>query len=395
MPPTTYMLMDLPTVGGSVDVWGTLINTLLEQKVDSHDHTTGKGTKVPVAGLDINADLSFNSKRATTLNGVAFNAVGSDPVGVRELYSKAPGDLYWSNGAGTHVQLTTGGSINVASVAGIGGDYAGAGAAFDFIDASDSYTAKQQIGAGVRQWARLESADLRIYEFKAHPAAGPVPGLFVGLASPAALAASYTLTFPGALPPAFKAVLQSDATGALSFSNSIEQASLTGGATVSGLLTANTGITLAANQHVTISGTGLYRHPTVTEVVAPHHGVESTGTTNCQANVGTGVVAWVGGAAAWLVPIRVQVGKRITSTTFRFKGNGVQTLTWSLDVYKDGAVVVNLGAGGPVAEPAAWATKNAYGGSRAMLADEYVLLKATVNGAGPELGGIAVGIDQP
>ncbi|HND54298.1 MAG TPA: hypothetical protein PLV92_17930 [Pirellulaceae bacterium] len=164
---------------------------------------------------------------------------------------------------------------------------------------------------------------------------------------------------------------------------------------VSGLLTANTGITLAANQHVTISGTGLYRHPTVTEVVAPHHGVESTGTTNCQANVGTGVVAWVGGAAAWLVPIRVQVGKRITSTTFRFKGNGVQTLTWSLDVYKDGAVVVNLGAGGPVAEPAAWATKNAYGGSRAMLADEYVLLKATVNGAGPELGGIAVGIDQP
>lgn len=390
MPPTTYMLMDLPTVGGSVDVWGTLINTLLEQKVDSHDHTTGKGTKVPVGGLAMDADLGFNSHRATGVAGLALVAVGSDPAGARELYSKAPGDLYWNNGAGTHVQLTTGGSINVASVAGIGGDYPSVNALFAYVDASDSYTAQQQIGAGVRQWARLESADLRLYEFKAHPAAGPVPGLFVGLASPAALAASYTLTFPGALPPAHKLALQSDSTGALSFSNSIEQATLTGGAAVNGLLTANGGVTLAANQHVTISGTGLYKHPTVVEDFGPQAGHETAGLTNCQA--ANGGIAYVG-AGTWVVPVPVTVGKTLTSLAFRRKGNAAATITWSADVYKDNAVVTNLGAGAGVVA-SAWGAQAAFAGARVIAADEYVLLTVQSSAGGPDLGVISRGQSQ-
>lgn len=390
MPPTTYMLMDLPTPGGSVDVWGTLLNTLLEQKVDSHDHTTGKGTKVPVAGINVNVDFPFNSKRATGLAGVALDAVVSDPVGARELYSKAPGDLYWNNGAGTHVQLTTGGSINVASVAGIGGDYPSVSAAFDYVDASDSYTAKQQIGAGVRQWARLESADLRLYEYKAHPAVGPVPGLFVGLASPAALAASYTLTFPGALPPAIKTVLQSDSTGAMSFSNSIEQATLTGAATVTGLLTAQAGITLSANQHVTISGTGLYKHPTVTEDFGPQAGHETGGFTNCQA--ANGGIAYVG-AGTWVVPVPVTVGKTLTTLGFRRRGNGAATITWSADVYVDNAVVTNLGAGAGVVA-AAWGAQSAFAGARVIAANEYVLLTVQSSAGGPDLGVISRGQSQ-
>ena len=45
----------------------------------------------------------------------------------------------------------------------------------------------------------MRSADLDLYEYKANPAAG-VPVQRVRLASPAALGASYTLTFPAALP---------------------------------------------------------------------------------------------------------------------------------------------------------------------------------------------------
>src|SRR5207344_2934707 len=79
---------------------------------------------------------------------------------------------------------------------------------------TDSYWFQQQVGSAVRQYARMRSADVDLYEFKANPAAG-VPTNRVRLASPTALAASYALTFPAALPASTKPV-QIDSAGLVS-----------------------------------------------------------------------------------------------------------------------------------------------------------------------------------
>lgn len=44
--------------------------------IDAHDHTTGKGVKVPTAGLNINANLSFNGFGATGFNSCTGTACG-------------------------------------------------------------------------------------------------------------------------------------------------------------------------------------------------------------------------------------------------------------------------------------------------------------------------------
>src|SRR6185312_16306510 len=111
--------------------------------------TTGKGVKVPSAGINVNADLSFAAFALTTAKAVTFNAVLSSAV---TGYSNAlwvdssvsPNNLYFRNSSGTNVQITSGNTLNVAIVGGIGGDYSSISALLDFDDASDTYRLRQQ-----------------------------------------------------------------------------------------------------------------------------------------------------------------------------------------------------------------------------------------------------------
>jgi hypothetical protein len=119
MPVTTNMNMTLPTVGVTVDpTWASNLNDALTNKLDLHDHTTGLGVRVPSAGLNINADLSFQSNDATNLRSVALNNnVSTLPSGdVRALYASG-GNLYYNNNSGTAIQLTTGSSLNTGALA--------------------------------------------------------------------------------------------------------------------------------------------------------------------------------------------------------------------------------------------------------------------------------------
>lgn len=211
--PTTYMLLVQPTEGGDDDVWDTLY-TALFLLVDGHDHTTGKGKPLGSASLVIDAALNLRDFDAINVGSIEFTPLGALPSSgyVNRFFGYA-GDAWWRNSAGTNVQITSGGALNMTTVGGIAGQYTSVSAEVAFVDASDSYTFKQQIGAAVRQYARLEAADLRLYEYRAHPNA-VVPTTFVGLASPVALAGSYTLTMPAALPATTRALLVS-ATGAI------------------------------------------------------------------------------------------------------------------------------------------------------------------------------------
>ena len=208
---TPNMGLTLPTDHGSADVWDVILDAALTT-IDSHDHSTGKGVKVPAGGLNINADVSWSSGGTshgiTDLVAVDFKpSPAANLVGLAAALFVSDGtsglsanELYWRTTTGSNVKLTAGTALNVAAfTGGIGGDYAATGALVVFDDSTDSYWFQQQVGNSVRQYARMRSADVDLYEFKANPTAG-VPTNRVRLASPTALAASYTLTMPAALP---------------------------------------------------------------------------------------------------------------------------------------------------------------------------------------------------
>lgn len=244
MTTTPLMSLVLPTDHGSIDTWDVILDAAFGL-VDSHDHTTGKGAQVPSAGLKINADVSWSSGGAsraiTDLLAVDFKPSSltlMTALAGALFVNSADNELYWRTTSGVNVKLTAGAALNVAAfTGGIGGDYSAVGALEIFDDSTDSYWFQQQVGASVRQYARLRSADVDIYEFKANPAAG-VPTQRVRLQSPVSLAASYALTLPVGLPASTRSV-SIDAVGQIA--SGISQA-------------------LAINNDYTISGTGNYKH---------------------------------------------------------------------------------------------------------------------------------------
>jgi len=217
------MGLELPTDHASGDVWGTRVNAAFGL-VGSHNHTIGQGVRVPPGGLNMNANLSFSPagtpSAVTDLLAVDFSAVAASAVASLSgalFVNSADSELYWRNTSGTNVKLTSGSSINVSAVGGIGGDYAAVNALEVFDDSTDSYWFQQQIGAGVRQYARMRCADVDLYEFKANPT-GVVPTNRVRIASPTGLAASYALTLPGSLPTAATSkIVAIDSTGLIGF----------------------------------------------------------------------------------------------------------------------------------------------------------------------------------
>jgi hypothetical protein len=319
------MGLTLPTRGPSgAGVWDDSIDADLGL-IDAHDHSTGKGTAVPTSGININADLTFGSLYAPIgLHRITFASIVALSSSNKSLFvNAADNELYWRSNAGTNVKLTSGNALNVAAfTGGIGGDYTAVAAAVAFDDAGDRYTFKQNAGVG---WARLASGDVRLFE------TGTSDTVFVGLAAPAALAGSYTLTMPLAVPGS-TSLVQMDSAGVLTASNTVANAvtlssslsvgttlGVTGSATVggtlgvTGLITATAGVTAAANQHVTVSGTGTFKHGTVTLVIPPSMAVvQSGGTIVYGGGVGTTGASFTPSNGI-VIPICLNVGDRISA----------------------------------------------------------------------------------
>ena len=107
---TANMTLVLPVVGVTVGpTYATLNNTAFET-IDTHDHTTGNGVQVPTAGININANLEFNSNAAVELTFAAFEST-TTPGTNRSLWTDATGDIYYKNSSGTDVQITNGSAI--------------------------------------------------------------------------------------------------------------------------------------------------------------------------------------------------------------------------------------------------------------------------------------------
>lgn len=199
--------IQIPSVGADIGVWDDILNNCWEN-YDEHDHTPGKGLRIPSAALNINADVAWGGKAINALGKAAFAAIAPLAAGSITLFvSNADNELYWRTSAGVNVKLTLGTSINTTLVGGIVGDYTAVGAEVAFDDGNDRYTFKQQ--GAPKTWARIACGDVRIYE------TGTSESVYVGHKAPAALAASYDVTWPVAA-PASSAFMMMDAAGIVS-----------------------------------------------------------------------------------------------------------------------------------------------------------------------------------
>lgn len=115
---TTYMSLTLPTPSVTIGPqWATELNAALTV-IDSHDHSSGKGVQIKTNGLNIDANLSFNSYAATDLLKTQYTDQASALSGASNLYSvyTVNGDLYYTNGAGTAVQVTDGTGLSTVTI---------------------------------------------------------------------------------------------------------------------------------------------------------------------------------------------------------------------------------------------------------------------------------------
>jgi hypothetical protein len=117
MPITPNMDLDLPSVSVTEGPeWATLLNAAFSL-IDSHDHSDGKGVKITQLGLNITGDLDINENYLTDVGSMRLVSQGATlvtPQDLRALYSVS-GDLYYNNGSGTPIQITSGGSVTAAS----------------------------------------------------------------------------------------------------------------------------------------------------------------------------------------------------------------------------------------------------------------------------------------
>lgn len=189
MSTTPNMGLTLPTPSTTTGPqWANDINNAFD-KVDSHDHTPGNGGLVPVAGLDINADLSFlgssGAFSAIDLVSTRYTNQGANPGTERAIYARND-NLYWNTSAGAEVQITNG--INVNAGAGSISGMTAPGVSVSF--SSPAYTFQQAVNTP----AVLDAGTVRIRDLS-------VGSGSIDLTSPSP-SANYTLTFPATAPTA-------------------------------------------------------------------------------------------------------------------------------------------------------------------------------------------------
>lgn len=322
---TPNMLLVLPTDHGSAEVWDVILDTVFNT-IDSHDHTPGKGALISASAVKVAADKSWSfggtSYAITDLKAIDFVPVASTTVtSLAGAFFVSDGtggltanELYFRTTSGVNVKFTSGAALNVAAfTGGIGGDYSAVGAAVAYDDSLDRYTFKQQGNV----WARMASGEVRILE------TGSSDSVYVGHAAPAALAASYTVTWPLALPGSTQ-LAQVDSSGVTTWSNTIVNAvTMSSTLGVTGLITATAGATAAANQHVTISGTGRFKHGTYTLSVPWTAFVQIASGTAVAYSTAIGSPGITGATFIVEAPVMLPVGARILTVRTYFSDSAV------------------------------------------------------------------------
>lgn len=328
------MALTKPDNGSSVGTWGTELNTSLDV-LDSHDHTSGKGVKVPTAGINVNADLPMAGFGMTNVKVVDLAAVLASSVtayATALFVNSADNELYWRTSGGANVQLTAGSSLNASLLGGFTGDYGTGGSAANY----NSGTSIFNFIRAANHRAFLDTSDIRLFQ--------GTSGITnaVKIRSPNALAASYDFIFPAALPGS-TSLLRITSGGQVESTRdpSVDTVTTTGAVTAGGLVTASAGVTAASNQHVTVQGTGKFKHVgTETRVVG---GGSAYGVGLAIGSGGSADLNATADIAYYDAPL--PVGRRITTIRGFITDNSTGTTTLQIELFtKVGSALVSTGA---------------------------------------------------
>lgn len=334
--PTANMFLVLPTEDGDADLWDLYLNAALNL-IDQHDHTPGKGPRIPSGALRIDNDVSWSSGGvsysivdAKAVDFTPQSAASVTPYSSALFVNASDSNLYFRNSLGANVQITAGSTLNVSIVGGIGGDYASVGALEDYDDATDTYRFRQQVASSVRQYAKVATADIALREYIAAGGA-VVPTNTVTLKSPSGLGATYSITMPTALPGSTQ-VIQMTAAGALSASNTIAE-----------------DVTLASGKNIALQGSGVVKHGSLVLTLGAGVGHPAgSGPTPTSGGAGWSLD---GTTSAVLYAVPLTVGDRITAWTVRVNKttSNARTLT---------AVLQKVGTAGTLSSVGSSATNN-------------------------------------
>jgi hypothetical protein len=89
-----------------------------KETLDDHNHSPGKGERVPTLGILVNDDLTFNSYAATELRMARFDNLLAEPTAgddIRAVYVY-DNNLYFIRHDGTKVKITNGGVLNASAL---------------------------------------------------------------------------------------------------------------------------------------------------------------------------------------------------------------------------------------------------------------------------------------
>lgn len=169
--------------------------------IDSHNHAPGSGVQITPAGIDINTDLSFQNNSATLVKEITFQTQLSLPTDLDAIYVSGV-DLWYNDGNGNQIQITSAGSVNAGS-----GSITGlvSPASATYISGSQSFVWQSNVNTAANM--DMGSAILR------NITAGSEG---ITLSPPSALASSYTITFPLAVPAANNTFLTMSTSGVIS-----------------------------------------------------------------------------------------------------------------------------------------------------------------------------------
>jgi hypothetical protein len=208
---TPNMSLTAPGVGVTTSpAWALLINADLST-IDQHNHTTGMGVPIPVAGLDIDADLPLNSHSITLLNSAVFAGAVSGTPSVLSLYSNGT-DLFFKDVNGNAIRLTQAGgpTSGTGNIQGLPSTPTG-DAGILWVNAQSTFQLLKDSGT---VGANLDAGTLVIR----YPGSYPTPsGNYIALKAPTSLATGLSYTLPGTLPGAADALLLTNASGVQSF----------------------------------------------------------------------------------------------------------------------------------------------------------------------------------
>lgn len=198
--PNMGLILPTPTVDPGPD-YAINQNTSFST-VDTHDHTPGKGVPVTPSGININSDLTFASKNATTLRSVRFSPQVSAINAATDigcLYELGV-DLYYIDGSGNQVRITQSG--NVAGTPGSIANLASPASA-SYVSASSSFVFQSNSNVA----ANLDGRNLILRNSSASSFGQTI-------APHASLSADQTFTLPN-LPAANNSFITIDTSGGM------------------------------------------------------------------------------------------------------------------------------------------------------------------------------------